>query len=116
MNDEFDTLRAATPARLGVGRAGARYTTRAQLEFRADHARAVDAVLNEVPVDWARKNRIEEFRSRAKSREEYLRFPERGRRLADGEASRPSPWNRDLTSRRGTSGDGISVGANVRTT
>ena len=51
---DFDAMRRATPARLGVGRAGSRYTTSAMLSLRADHARAVDAVMTEVPHDWPR--------------------------------------------------------------
>jgi ethanolamine ammonia-lyase small subunit len=86
--DEFDTLRRATPARLGKGHAGPRYTTAAMLELRADHARAVDAVLTEVPQDWPEKQDWPEFHSQAVSREEYLRFPEHGRRLADAEIAR----------------------------
>jgi len=88
MNEEFERLRAATPARLGVGRAGTRYTTRAQLDLRADHARAVDAVLTEIPADWPRRNGLAEFCNIARTREEYIRFPERGRRLTEGEAAR----------------------------
>jgi ethanolamine ammonia-lyase small subunit len=72
---------ASNPARLGVGRAGPRYTTAAMLQFRADHARAVDAVVTEVGAQWARHNRLTELRSEAVSREEYLLRPERGRRL-----------------------------------
>ncbi len=70
-----------TPARLDIGRAGARYKTSAWLKFRADHARAIDAVMTEVSADWPRKNGVVEFHSEAASRDEYLRRPERGRRL-----------------------------------
>src|SRR5258706_3425099 len=35
---------AATPARIGVGRAGTRYRTHTLLRFRADHAAAKDAL------------------------------------------------------------------------
>jgi ethanolamine ammonia-lyase small subunit len=69
------------PARLGIGRAGARYTTKAMLKFRADHARALDAVLTEVNRDWARKNGLSEFASEAVTRDEYLHHPEHGRRV-----------------------------------
>jgi len=85
---DFDLLRATTPARLGAGRAGPRYTTDAMLKLRADHARAVDAVLTEVPRDWAKRQGWPEFQSQVESREEYLRFPERGRRLDDSEIAR----------------------------
>ena len=78
---DFDAMKRATPARLGRGRAGPRYTTAAMLALRADHARAVDAVLTEVPRDWAKRNGLLEVNSEARSRDEYLRFPERGRRL-----------------------------------
>jgi ethanolamine ammonia-lyase small subunit len=88
MTAEFDALRRATPARLGVGHAGARYTTAAMLKFRADHARAVDAVTTEVPRDWPKRHGLIEFASEAVSRDEYLRFPERGRRLRKDEIAR----------------------------
>lgn len=81
-------MRRATPARLGVGHAGPRYTTAAMLQFRADHARAVDAVTTEVPRDWPKRHGLIEFDSEAASRDEYLRFPERGRRLAKSEVAR----------------------------
>ncbi len=78
----FDTLRRATPARLSVGRAGPRYTTASMLQFRADHARAVDAVMTEVSPAWVRQSGLTELRSRARTREEYLLRPELGRRLS----------------------------------
>ena len=78
----------STPARLGLGRAGPRYTTAAMLSLRADHARAVDAVMTEVAQDWPRRNGLLEVHSQAASREDYLRYPERGRRLTDADARR----------------------------
>src|SRR5882757_4666214 len=78
---QFEAMKRATPARLGVGRAGPRYKTASMLSLRADHARAVDAVLTEVPRDWAKRYGLLEVQSESRTREEYLRFPERGRRL-----------------------------------
>ena len=40
----YKKLKLRTPARLGSGRAGARYKTLTMLRFRADHAAAQDAV------------------------------------------------------------------------
>jgi len=84
----FDAMRRATPARLGVGRAGPRYTTAAMLSLRADHARAVDAVTTLVARDWPRRNGLLEVHSQALTREDYLRYPERGRRLDAADAAR----------------------------
>ena len=87
-NSDFDTMRKSTPARLGLGRAGPRYTTAAMLSLRADHARAVDAVMTEVARDWPRRNGLLEVHSQALTREDYIRYPERGRRLTDVDATR----------------------------
>ena len=81
-------MRRATPARLGAGRAGPRYTTSAMLELRADHARAVDAVRIEVPKDWPARNSMPELATRAGDRETYLLRPEMGRMLAEVDAER----------------------------
>lgn len=85
---DFDAMRRATPARLGVGRAGPRYTTAAMLSLRADHARAVDAVMTTIPHDWARRNGLVEAHSEALTREDYLRYPERGRRIVAADIAR----------------------------
>jgi len=86
--DQFDRMRRATPARLDLGRAGPRYKTAAMLSFRADHARAVDAVRNELATDWARRHGMMEVHSQAESRENYLLRPELGRRLQGADAAR----------------------------
>ena len=44
----FLDLKRKTPARLGVGRAGARYKTITMLRMRADHAAAQDSVFSHV--------------------------------------------------------------------
>jgi len=87
-NPDFDAMRKSTPARLGAGRAGPRYTTAAMLSLRADHARAVDAVMTEVARDWPRRHGLLEVHSQAATREDYIRYPERGRRLTDVDAKR----------------------------
>jgi ethanolamine ammonia-lyase small subunit len=85
---DFDAMRKSTPARLDVGRAGPRYTTAAMLSVQADHARAVDAVMTLVARDWPRRNGLLEVHSQALTREDYLRYPERGRRLDAVDAAR----------------------------
>ncbi len=95
-NADFDAMRKSTPARLGLGRAGTRYTTASMLALRADHARAVDAVTTEVASDWPRRNGLLEVHSQALTREDYIRYPDRGRRLSAADAERvahlkPSP-------------------------
>jgi ethanolamine ammonia-lyase small subunit len=87
-NPGFDEMRKSTPARLGHGRAGPRYTTAAMLSLRADHARAVDAVMTQVARDWPRRNGLIELHSQALTREDYIRYPDRGRRLTDVDAKR----------------------------
>ena len=46
-------IRARTPARLFVGRAGPAYRTETQLQLREDHAAARDAVRAELDVNAA---------------------------------------------------------------
>ena len=89
--DEWERLLRGTPARLGAGRAGTRPTTASWLEFRADHARARDAVhgtWSEQFLQHLRALGFLEVRSAAPDKETYLRRPDLGRRLAEGEAER----------------------------
>src|SRR3954469_15728920 len=80
-------LRELTPARVGLGRAGASLPTEALLAFTLDHARARDAV--HAAFDAAALAggleglglRSLQVCSLAKSRGEYLRRPDLGRKL-----------------------------------
>ena len=75
----FARLKARTPARLGSGKAGARYKTLTMLRFRADHAAAQDAVFSQVPEDYAEKNGLLPVQTRCKDKDEYLTRPDLGR-------------------------------------
>ena len=77
--EEFARLKARTPARLGAGRAGARYKTLTMLRFRADHAAAQDAVFSQVPEDFAPKHGLTEIQTCCHSKDEYLTRPDKGR-------------------------------------
>ena len=110
----MDARAKETSARLGIGRAGPRYPTFALLSFRADHARAVDAVMTEVGADWPRKNGLVEFHSEAATREEFLRHPERGRRLNRIEVAKLKTLNKASRGKPSVLifvGDGLSSSA-----
>src|SRR5437660_12209504 len=85
----MQAIRARTPARILVGRAGPAYRTATQLELRQDHAAAVDAVHAELDLnndfgpDFVRRWKIFEVHTCAGSRAEYLLRPDLGRRLTD---------------------------------
>jgi ethanolamine ammonia-lyase small subunit len=80
-------LRHLTPARVGLGRAGASLPTQALLEFTLDHARARDAVHAELDISAivagldALGLRTLQVSSCTQSREDYLRRPDLGRKL-----------------------------------
>ncbi len=80
-------LRELTPARVGLGRAGASLPTEALLGFTLDHARARDAVhaafAASAIVSGLRELGLEaiEVASRARDRTDYLRRPDLGRTL-----------------------------------
>jgi ethanolamine ammonia-lyase small subunit len=78
-------VRQRTPARLFVGRSGAAYRTATQLQLRAAHAAAADAVRNELDLERdlgaALIQQFELFavQTAARDKAEYLRNPELGR-------------------------------------
>ena len=78
---EFRALQAKTPARLGLGRCGARYPTASLLRFRADHAAAQDSVFSLVPERFWEENHYPFVQTMCKSKDEYLTRPDLGRRF-----------------------------------
>lgn len=80
----YDALRAATAARIGLGRAGDALPTAPLLDFQLAHARARDAVHMALDVDAVAAtlagHDIVRLRSQADARGEYLRRPDLGRR------------------------------------
>src|SRR5437016_7809529 len=82
-------IRARTPARILVGRAGPAYRTATQLELRQDHAAALDAVHAELDLErdlgkaFVERWTLFEVSSSARSKSEYLLRPDLGRRLSD---------------------------------
>lgn len=79
--EAFLALKARTPARIGLGRAGARYKTATMLRFRADHAAAQDSVFSEVPEDFYKSNNLVYVKTMCHNKDEYLTRPDLGRRF-----------------------------------
>jgi ethanolamine ammonia-lyase small subunit len=110
-SDALGAMLRATPARIGVGRAGTRYKTNTLLKFRADHAAAKDAVLSEVDSKLIEKLGLVELTTRAPDKPTFLVRPDAGRALSD-------EGKRTLAERCGKSpqlqvcyGDGLSAAA-----
>ncbi len=82
-------LRARTPARVLVGRAGPAYRTATHLALRCDHAAARDAVHAEVDLEsglgaeLVERFSLFEVATRAVTKEQYLMRPDLGRELDD---------------------------------
>lgn len=75
----FLVMKERTPARIGVGRAGARYRTETMLRFQADHAAAQDAVFSDVPEEFIQQMGWQVYQTSCESREEFLTRPDKGR-------------------------------------
>jgi ethanolamine ammonia-lyase small subunit len=110
-------VRARTPARLLVGRAGASYRTNTQMELREAHAAARDAVRAELDLkstfgaDFVQRWELFEVRTSASGKDEYLLRPDLGRRFNDAsraEIQKRCPRDSDLQI---AIGDGLSVPA-----
>jgi len=113
-------VRAQTPARILSGRAGAAYRTKTQLELRAAHAAARDAVRTELNlerdfgVEFVERWNLFEVSTQARSKDEYLLRPELGRCFSEegrAELLRHVSLEQDLIV---AIGDGLSVAAIAR--
>ena len=110
-------VRARTPARLLVGRAGAAYRTSTQIDLRDAHAAARDAVRAELSLEAAfgaafvERWKLFEVCSQAGPKDEYLLRPDLGRRFS--EASRAELPKRCSSGNdlQIAIGDGLSVPA-----
>ena len=79
---EYAELKFNAPCRLGIGRAGARYLTLPQLEFRAAHSAAQDAVFNDVDAGFVEKMGLWTVQTQCESKDVYLTRPDLGRKLS----------------------------------
>jgi ethanolamine ammonia-lyase small subunit len=90
VSNPWDSLRALTPARIALGRAGAGLPTAELLRFGLAHARARDAVHAALYAEVLAERLVElglapiVARSAAPDRATFLRRPDLGRRLAPG--------------------------------
>jgi ethanolamine ammonia-lyase small subunit len=109
-------IRARTPARIFVDR-GASYSTQMELDLRAAHADAVDAVWDEfdlqknLPSDFTTQWNLFQVSTQAESKSQFLLRPDQGRKLSDSainEITQRCPKSPDLQI---VIGDGLSVAA-----
>ena len=82
--EEYAELKAHAHCRLGIGKAGARYKTDPQLQFRAAHSAAQDAVFNDVDHDFVEKQLgLFIVQTQCDSKDVYLTRPDLGRKLSE---------------------------------
>lgn len=80
--EEYAELKMNAPCRLGIGKAGARYNTLPQLEFRAAHSAAQDAVFNDVDEEFVKSQGLFIVQTQCDSKDTYLTRPDLGRKLS----------------------------------
>ncbi|VFQ45039.1 ethanolamine ammonia-lyase subunit EutC [Desulfoluna butyratoxydans] len=79
----LEAMRKTTPARILMGRCGARQKTHSLLHFQADHAAAVDAVFMDVSEDCLAENRLFGVQTVVRDKDEFLMKPELGKKLSE---------------------------------
>jgi len=113
----LEVLRELTPARVGLGRAGASMPTDALLAFTLDHARARDAVhaafdaprlIDELAGLGVQASQVS---SQARSRPDYLRRPDLGRMLDQASRHALEGLGSDADDLAIVIGDGLSPAA-----
>ena len=77
----YQDMKNTTPAQIGVWRAGGRPLTDTLVRFRAAHATAQDAVLNDVSEAFIREFNLTELQSACRDKDEFLTRPDLGRKL-----------------------------------
>ena len=113
----LEDLRELTPARVGLGRAGASMTTDALLAFTLDHARARDAVHTAFDVPRLLAGlaglglQASQVSSQAGNRRDYLRRPDLGRMLDQASSRALAGLGRGAGELAIVIGDGLSPAA-----
>lgn len=104
-------LVGSTPSRILQGRTGTRYLTETYLGLRADHAIALDAVESQVADGWAETQGWLPLRSQATDHQDFLLYPDHGRRLDEASRARvTAEADRDVDVQL-IAGDGLSAHA-----
>lgn len=109
-------LKSHTPARIGIGRTGSRYLTKAYLRFRADHAAANDAVMTEVSQETLERLHLPQVQTQCKDKYEMLTRPDLGRLFDDENKAKIKAVCTPNPDVQIYCGDGLSapcIGANV---
>lgn len=113
----IEWIRARTPARVLMGRAGAGYRTATQLELREAHAAARDAVRAELDLEedfgaeFVARWKLFEVSTQARSKDEYLLRPDLGRRFGEDAIRTIQARCPQKTGLQIVIGDGLSVTA-----
>jgi ethanolamine ammonia-lyase small subunit len=81
--EALKVMRKSTPARILLGRAGARQKTDSFLRFQADHAAAIDAVFMDVSEEVLAANGLIQVQTVVRDKDEYLMKPNLGKKLSD---------------------------------
>ncbi len=81
--EAYYELKQYAPCRLGIGKAGARYKTLPQLQFRAAHSAAQDAVFSDVDHEFIEKMGLFTVQTQCDGKDTYLTRPDLGRKLSE---------------------------------
>ena len=120
LTEFLQKIRARTPARILMGRAGAAYRTQTQLELRSAHAAARDAVRAEVDLLTAfgevftREWGLFEVQTQAADKDEFLLCPDLGRHFTDAARAMIQERCTRASDVQIVIGDGLSVPAVAR--
>ena len=120
LSERMQKIRARTPARILMGRAGAAYRTNVQLELREAHAAARDAVRAEMDLlsafgeTFVRKWELFEVQTRATRKDEYLLRPDLGRHFDESSRMKIQERCSRASDLQIVIGDGLSVPAVTR--
>lgn len=107
-------LVALTSSQIAVGHTGTRFRTDLYLRVREGHADARDAVHSHVPADWPAKHQLIGLETRCASRDEYLLYPNLGRRLSDVSLATVKAYASTRPDVQIIVGDGLSPNAVVQ--